>query len=659
MAERAGYRADLEGLRGIAILLVVLFHAGVSAVSGAFVAVDVFFVLSGYFITRQLVRELDDTGGVDVGAFYRRRALRLLPVLLVVLLATLALVMTLYAPIDRPFIASHARAVALYGSNVELARSSVDYFSTQDNPLLHTWSLAVEEQFYLVWPLLFVLVAGAIARRPFDEDAEGAARRRLMVLVGSVAAASFVVALVTLRVSQPWAYFGLPARIWEFAFGGLLAIKLSDDALESGPRATVLQIVGILAIALPVFIYDRVTPHPGWPTLAPVLGAGALIVGGGRATPLRRALEWRPLQALGRLSYGWYLWHLPVVGVAVAVNPWLGAPGRLLWSLVALGLAWLTHRFVELPARQGTIAGLRREWLMPAAIGASVAAAVVAHVMLMASANEVRRGPQRTFAMARADRMQHDCWATTIEQATGACEFGDTRSATTLALLGDSHAEHWLGALDRAGREHGWKIVAMVKGGCPVAEIPELTNPRLRRHYHECTRYREAMVQRIIAMRPTAVILSSWDHYAPASGRGDSWQISTDMWRDGLRRTYSRMAAAGIPVIAFRGTPRTWFDVPLCHSRRVAKLPGAWDCTFDRAGSMAPAARAAQTEAARGLPVRFVDMNDVICPAARCSSMRNGIVMFTDDNHLTASFSKSMAPILGARLAPHVSRQGN
>jgi hypothetical protein len=280
--------------------------------------------------------------------------------------------------------------------------------------------------------------------------------------------------------------------------------------------------------------------------------------------------------------------------------------------------------------------------------------AVAAHLALISAAREIRRQPQKTFAAARVDRMQHDCWATTVEEATARCEFGDTTSTTTIALLGDSHAEHWLGALDRIGRERGWKIVAMVKGGCPVAELPGLTNPRLRRHYHECTRYREAMVRRIIAMRPTAVILSSYDHYVPLDGRGDSWQVTTDMWREGLRRTYARMTGAGIPTIVFRGTPRTWFDVPLCHSRRAAGLMGASDCTFSRDRAMASLAIAAQTEAARGLPVRFVDMNDVICPSRRCGTMRKGIVMFTDDNHLTATFSKSMAPVLAERLAPLV-----
>jgi hypothetical protein len=280
-----------------------------------------------------------------------------------------------------------------------------------------------------------------------------------------------------------------------------------------------------------------------------------------------------------------------------------------------------------------------------------VGAALVAHGALRAAERGAARPEQRVLASARTDRMQHDCWATTVEDERGPCEFGDRTSSATIVLLGDSHAEHWLGGLDRAGRERGWKIVAMVKGGCPVADMPELMNARLKRYYHECTRYRAAMLQRIVALRPAAVILSSWDHYIPPDGSASDWQVTPEMWRRGLRRTYERLTAARLPVVAIRGTPRTWFDVPACLSRQAAHLPLSADCTYERARSLSAPAVAAQSAAARGLPIRFVDMNDQICATSRCGVVRNGVVVFTDDNHLTASFSRSVAPVLGARLA--------
>jgi hypothetical protein len=159
------------------------------------------------------------------------------------------------------------------------------------------------------------------------------------------------------------------------------------------------------------------------------------------------------------------------------------------------------------------------------------------------------------------------------------------------------------------------------------------------------------MLTRIVAMRPDAVVLSSWDHYLAVDGARSRWQVSADEWRIGLRRTYARLAEAGIRTIVIRDVPRTWFDVPACLSRRAAALPLARDCVYEREESLSPAAISAQNDALRGLPVQLVDMNDQICSMTRCVVVRNGAVVFTDDNHLTATFSRSLAPVLGERIA--------
>jgi peptidoglycan/LPS O-acetylase OafA/YrhL len=657
---RPQFRPDLEGLRGVAILLVVLFHAGVSRLSGGFVGVDVFFVLSGYFISGMLVRELAESGGLNLTEFYGRRALRLMPPLLVVLLATLGVVMWLYAPIDRAPIAANARSVALYSGNIEFARGAVDYFSSGENPLLHTWSLAVEQQFYVLWPLLFLLFALISARRLDDEPSDDptTANRRLLLWIAFAGVLSLGASLWLTETSQPWAFFGMPTRIWEFALGGALAVVMSGETEKPDGIATVLQVSGIAMIAWAVLTYDRATPYPGIAALLPALGTAALIVGGARAPGsfVSWQLNWPPMRWMGRMSYAWYLWHWPLVGLGAVIDRDITAWGRLGWSAGALVLAWLTYHVIERSARDGRLSRIPTHWLAPTAFAASVIAALVAHGAMRVAERRVALPDQRAFAAAREDRMAHDCWATTVEDARGACEFGDTHSSTTIVLLGDSHAEHWLGGLDRVARERGWKIVAMVKGGCPVADMPELMHARLKRYYHECTRYREAMLQRIIAIRPAAVILSSWDHYIPLNGNSSDWQVTPAMWRGGLRRTYSRLTSAGISTVVIRGTPRTWFNVPSCLSRHAAQLPFAQPCEYDRERSMLPVAIAAQNEAAKGLPIRFVDMNDQICPSTRCSVVRNGVIVFTDDNHLTASFSRSVAPVLGARLDAALAR---
>lgn len=655
--DRPSFRFDIEGLRGVAILLVVLFHARVRALAGGFVGVDVFFVLSGFFITGLLVREREATGDVDLGAFYGRRALRLLPAQLVVLLATLGIVFTLYAPIDRPLVAGTARAVALHAGNVEFARGALDYFGSADNPLLHTWSLAVEEQFYLVWPLLLVVLVPILLR----DDADDAAHRRATAIAMAVAGlTSLAASLVVTSTSQPWAFFGMPTRIWEFAVGGVLSLVLVERADGRSRVATGLQALGLGAIAVAVVTYDRGTPYPGAAALLPALGACALLAGGARAPdgPITRMLGAEPLRWLGRVSYAWYLWHWPLVGLGEVLDPTIGVPGRLAWSALALLLAWQTYRLVERPARGGALARIPDRWIAPAALAASVGAALLAHLAMRDAERRIATTVQRTFAAARADRMTHGCWANTVEDARTPCVLGDSGAHTVIALLGDSHAEHWLGALDRAARERGWRIDAMVKGGCPVADIAALGSARSARYYRECARYREAMLRRIVAMRPAAVVLSSWDHYMPPDGRAEDWQVSPATWERGLRRTYARLAAAGVRTIILRDVPRTGFDVPACLSRRAARLPLARACTYDRASSLSRVAIAAQDAAARALPVHLLDMNDQICDVARCEVVRNGAVVFTDDNHLTASFSRTLAPALGERIAAAMGGRG-
>jgi hypothetical protein len=176
--------------------------------------------------------------------------------------------------------------------------------------------------------------------------------------------------------------------------------------------------------------------------------------------------------------------------------------------------------------------------------------------------------------------------------------------------------------------------------------MPELANRPPRRYWGECVRFQDWRLRKAIAMRPTAVILSSWDHYVGS----DDWQVTQTMWRDGLRRTYKRLANAGVYTIVMRGTPKTGIDAPTCLSRRAAKLVSAPPCVYDRAASLHPWAIAAQNAAARGLSIAMIDMNDQICATAKCGVQRGGVVEFTDDNHLTASFSRSMAPVLAQRI---------
>lgn len=249
--------------------------------------------------------------------------------------------------------------------------------------------------------------------------------------------------------------------------------------------------------------------------------------------------------------------------------------------------------------------------------------------------------------------MEHDCWGSLLENAAAPCVFGDKTARTTVVLMGDSHAEHWLPAVDRIGRQQGWRVVAMVKPACPMADTPELVNWRLKRQYTECTQWRRSMLRRIVAMHPQMVILSSYDHYVVRDGEPSEVRVNPAEWRDGLRRTYGLLSSAGINTVVIRGTPSPGFDVPACLSRRASGAPfSAKPCEYDRQRSLVPPAIAAQNDAARGLEhIGFVDVNDRFCSGQRCAVVQRGDVVFRDDGHLTTAFSLATAPVLRARIA--------
>ena len=676
-ASRPGHRADLEALRGLAILLVVAYHAGVSVLAGGFVGVDVFFVLSGYFTTRVLVQEYGTTGSVNLLAFWRHRVLRLLPALLVVVAATLALVWMVWAPIDRADVAATARAVLSGRANNAFAREAVNYFGGASSPFLHAWSLGVELQVALFGPLLFVALTmlGSWQTAAFENERErrlSALVRGVVIGLAAVGALSLLTAISWTATDPSWAFFGTAARAWEFIAGGLLALMLPAGSTSVGEtsdargRGWWLQVGGLIAIAIAALHYDRSTPYPGTAALLPVLGAAAVIAGGirGNGALDARHAPVRTLGWFGEVSYSWYLWHWPMVIAGTVLVPTLGVPGRLALSLAALGPAWLTYRWVERPLREHRGESTRAPWIPAMAMtGCAVMMLGTGAMRDMAEAR-VERGEQRSFAAARADRMPHNCWAgrdgNALPRTASACVFGDPNGTTTVALFGDSHAEHWLAALDRLGHERGWRVVLMVKGGCPVADASELISAPSDRQGRECAEYREATVRKLIALKPDVAVLSSYDEYVThdldaSGGRGSDGRVSPVAWGRGLHRTYARLASAGVPVVAIRGTPYPGFDVPACLSRREAGLPMAGSCEYDRGAALHSTARQAQLAAvrdiaARGLPVAAIDLADAVCATARCGVVREGLVVFTDGNHLAASFTRAAAGTLGARL---------
>jgi len=655
-------RLDLDGLRGLAVLLVVGFHAGVPALSGAFVAVDVFFVLSGFFLATTLARCLATGEEIRPADLAVRRVWRLLPVLVVVLLGTLATTL-LYAPIDRAAVAEHIAPVSAFVGNITFAADGVNYFRAGENPLLHTWTLGVELQLVLLFPLLVMLFAAWGERRAATEI--GAERRviimrTVMLGLAVVGAISFALAVIINDTSPMWAYFGPHTRLWSFCAGALMAFFTGGGQSAVGASASRLafvQVAGLALLVLPAFLYESTLAYPGIVALAPVGGTLLLLTGGDIATTSLpgRLLASRPLAELGRVSFAWYLWHLPLMVLGGVMLPGIGVLGKLAFGFAGLLAAVLTHRLLESPRVVELLTRVIAGRPLLTAVGVSAALALVGVAAVRSSEHYVEQSVHRRYLAARDDRVGHDCWdRSPSESSSEACAFGATGSRETIALLGDSHASHWLGGLEIAGQAHGWRIEPFVKGACPVADLRGLLSGAAGRLYRECAAFQEQTWRRLAAERPRAVILSNSDNYMRAQrGLMRVPGLTEAVWTEALRRTYARFDSMGIEIVVLRGLPWVPFNVPSCLSRAAAGLPFATGCAFVPDREYSAHARRVQDIAARGIPVRFVDMNDRVCGAGpgRCATERGGLILYTDDNHISRSFSRSLGPELGERLA--------
>ena len=640
----SSFRPDIEGLRAVAVLLVVAAHCAIPWCAGGFVGVDVFFVLSGYLITGLLMAELRASGRINFANFYARRARRLLPACAVVLVATTVFGALSLAPQGFTAAVDAARSAALYVSNIYFDRNASDYFApaVEVNPLLHTWSLGVEEQFYLLWPLLMLgasrLLSGAV---------------RSTGLLAAVGALSLACCLYTTRVAPTFAFYELPARAWEFAAGGLLALLPAADRARAGAATLAIGFAGLATIVGAGVLLRGGSGFPGWLALAPVAGPLATRPAGGR-DPRRgigALLSSRPFQYVGARSYSWYLWHWPFVVFAAVLVPELGVGGRIVAALVALLAAMLTFRLIERPVRQNQYLGARP------ALSLRLAGAVTL-LTLAASCGLGWYAQQRSddetlralsvAATDVADLSNDECVSQGLSSAVKLCTFGPAAAPRALVLFGDSHAIQWFNPFRTAAASQGWRLITVLKAGCPAADFD--AHPASAA-LDACSAWRAGAIDRIAAFRPAAVVMASYTGATIRAFR-DETALSTEELRAGTRRSLARFAAAGVPVVLLRDSPLPPFDVAACVTRRALRLLGAASsCDFDAKTARNQPAFDAERAAADGLPgIYFLDFGDLICPAGTCLATQSGQLVYRDDNHLAGRYAQSLAPAVQLRL---------
>ncbi len=581
MGIRVGHVPAIDGLRAVAVLAVIAYHAGLP-VPGGFVGVDVFFVISGYLITRLLHDELQQSGRIDFIDFYARRARRILPAIAVVIVATLGLGAILLPPLEAMQAGKAAAASFAFAANIHFAMAPTGYFDgdIHGNPLLHLWSLGVEEQFYLAWPLILLM-----------------ARRRPFLVLSLLAAASFVLAewLVASGRDQV-AFFHTPFRAWELAIGGLLAIR----------RPRVPGWVGYLGVVVVVAACGIGFRHfPGAGAVPAVLGAAMVIAAAGAGQRIRM-LEVQPMVWVGLVSYSLYLWHWPVMVLGGGMPAW---SKLVLTFLLAAG----SYYFVERPFRQG--------WRVSARATVAVAAAAVV-VGLSGSVATARhyeaiedQGNQLFRAVADARLpLPAGCDEWYHSDTVKPCVFGPDSAARTAVLAGDSVAAQWFGAFRSIFEDAGWRFIVVTKSSCPMVDSPTFLKA-IDRTYTECQVWRSRFLDWVDLERPDLVIISSSNAYG----------FSGEQWQEGSRSVLERLAGAGGRVVLLRSPPilSPGGNDPLDEVHR-------WQS--EAAGGLSS--------------VRVVDMNPLICPAGNCPRQVNGITTYRDRRHLTPVFVESLAPAL-------------
>ena len=717
-------RTDIQGLRAVAVAAVVLYHLWPHRLTRGYVGVDVFFVISGFLITSHLLRRPVVTvrGLLD---FWARRVRRLIPAATLVLAATLVAAALWLPTTARRVTILESLAAMFYVENWRLAATETDYLAAGHaaTPVQHFWSLSIEEQFYLLWPVLLGAAALAaawlarrLARRP-EGRAPDPQRTALLAaggVVGAVALASFAWSVHLTATAPAAAYFVSTTRAWELALGGLVAVLTSRPAAASPPGQpspssscaksqdpgrtpaarrdlalprTIAACAGLAAVVVAAVTFTGATPFPGWAALLPTGGAALVLAADADGLPLGpgRLLARRPLQWLGDISYGVYLWHWPLIVILPFA---LGGELRNLTLLALLGasllLGWLSKVLVEDRVRHHRALTGRPGPSFLLLLGCVAVVTALGVVLLHRADQEAARAQTRAQAaiaqhepcvgagvtrdaacadpgvlvppeVAAADRpalYADGCWNNAPYTSRNTCTYGpgagDAGAAGTgagstggappaarVALLGNSHVGHWFPALEAALPEHGWELTTYVSSVCyPVALPLAFDDPAVTRGCQELGQW----AVRSVADGGYDVVVMSSRTNQPLLGIPDDEQAAAA--QEGYAATLRRLTDAGVPVLVIRDTPAMPESVPDCLARERDPAP----CGVRRTVGLEPDPLFAAAEADTSGLVSTLDLTGVFCDDVTCAPVVGGLVAFFDHGHLTASLARTLAP---------------
>jgi peptidoglycan/LPS O-acetylase OafA/YrhL len=676
MPRATGFRADIQGMRAIAVLVVLVYHVWPGVLPGGYVGVDVFFVISGYLITGLLVREFERSGTIPLRAFYARRIRRLLPAATATLLAVAVAATVWMAAAEWRDLSQELVASALYVQNLLLVHRALDYLALDagPSPLQHFWSLSLEEQFYLLWPLLMLAAGGAAMRYGWP------LRRALMGALLLVTLASLAHGIHVSLVDPAPGFFMTTTRVWELGLGGLLAIATDGRAGRRWLRR-LLGWSGLVAILVAAWLYSSRLPFPGHAALLPTLGAAAMLWARLDVDDwLGRALASRPMQYLGDISYSLYLWHWPV---AVFYPSATGRPVETLQDgvlvvVASLLLAHLSKHQIEDRFRHGS----PRERLRPYAMAGALTAAVAGGALAMTAVAELRArealvdlmgipdGHPGALALLRPvgataprefipalDAAVRDrgpafgldgsprCFVSVLSSEPMFCHYGGENARRRIVIVGDSHAGHWLPAFEVMAEATGWRITGLTKSNCPFTDrMIQFVSHGVDRPYVECLDWGRKVLDWLLEYKPDLVIISnSSRHVLPGKDAPEESQATI---AEGMVAYANRLLGAGIRVAAMRHTPWQSERVPTCMAR-----PGASVASCSTPEPLAAPEASAELAARLDGRIHLLDTRRFFCADGICPVVIGNVLVYRDSHHLTATYARTMAPILRDEIA--------
>lgn len=633
---------ELQGLRAIAVLSVLIYHIDSRLLPGGYLGVDIFFVLSGYLIGRKLLAELDETGRIDMARFTAARVKRLLPNALVVLLFA-GLASYLFLPPYRlAGIAEDIRAAALIHSNILFADRAIDYLQIGDppSPVLHFWSLSVEEQFYLFLPIL--LATTTVARRSMRVPVA-------LGLVLIVMICSFFSGMSDLRNSQPDSFFLTQNRIWQLCSGvlaGATAARFGSCLASS--HSCLVQSVALAIVGGCLILISSDYTYPGLIAVVPTLGATALILSlsFSRENLLNKALSNAFFQWIGDRSYSIYLWHWPFIAIAAEVYP---EDRIIVWlaGMVSVLPAALAFELLEQPVRNARPHG-NLKLIALGAIGAAVVAVAPQALTLI---------PQSERTLERATRIEAagldiggsgttGCHVNLVSVVSPPCTFGRNENGRVM-LIGDSHAAQWFNPIRKAANDEGWQFISRTKTSCPLLNV-KMWYPPKAAIYEECDQWRASVLEEVSASPPDVIILASYSGY-------DGW--IADNGQPASRSRAQLLWARALPdlLASLPSESEVWIlrDTPQMHPNYRACLSYADDCYRPRAFALDRLTDDAEIARRMGFSVGVFDFTERFCDETKCRSIIDGEIVYRDHHHITGTFSSRFTSDFRAIFSNH------